>query len=273
MAIRYNDKLQKIFSGWIVDDRVTNWLWLVLQDNGAEFDVEDFGTLGMRDRMADYLNSRRRLICEIEDTQSRAFVPERDLQWIEKFGRQPAWLLKKYLQGQRNSVLRYFVGLTEKQKLVLLLDYLDKAIFEKKRILDRLQMAWVQQQVDDRHFDWYDSGGKENEKCKIAWKWYQINHQWAARHALEFVGKKDVLTFLDSTNFDLDAKLYHLGQIKRKFKAEQTKANRQGKTQTNLSLSEHAREQLDELAKREGKTKTELIELLIHNAYEHCVSN
>ena len=274
MAIRDNDSLQRIFSGWIVDDRVTNWLWLVLQDNGAGFDAEDFCAPGMRAKMAQYLDGRMRLIREIENSQSRSFVPERDLQWIEKSGRQPAWLLKEYSENRRNCTIPLFPPcLTARQELIALLDYLDATISRKQFTLKNLKAKWVQQQVDDEHFDWYVSGGKESEKCKIAWQWYQRTHQRKARHALAFASQKDVLTFLDSTDFDLDAKLYHLEQIKRKFKAEQTKANRQGKTQTNLSLSEQAREQLDELAKKGGQTKTELIELLIQNAYEHGVTN
>ncbi|CAM5553622.1 ribbon-helix-helix domain-containing protein [Eoetvoesiella caeni] len=274
MAIRNNDRLQRLFPDWTLDDRAINWLWLILQDDGAGFHVDDFGTPGMRDKIAHYIDGYKRLSNKIEDTQSRSFTPEHDLNWIEKSGRQPAWLLKEYLKNRRNHPAPLCPPcLTARQELMALLDYSDATISRKQSTLKNLQAMWVQHQVDDKHFDWYASGGKENEKCKIAWLWYQDNHQRKATHAQEFAKQKDVLTFLDRTDFDLDAKLYHLGQIKKKFKAQQTKANRQGKTQTNLSLSEKAREQLDELAKKGAQTRTELIELLIQNAYEHGMPN
>ncbi|NLY65359.1 MAG: ribbon-helix-helix protein, CopG family, partial [Alcaligenaceae bacterium] len=59
----------------------------------------------------------------------------------------------------------------------------------------------------------------------------------------------------------------------KKYKARQTQANRQGKKQTNLSLSDAARTQLDQLAKRERLSKTEVIELLIQGAHERGLLN
>lgn len=269
MAVRNNDQLQLFFPDWDLDDRVINWLWLVLRDEGAELHVDDFGTPSMWDSMAYFISHNRGLINEMEDAKSRFFIPEHDLKWIEKTGRQPTWLLRRYLQNSDNRAPRCPVYLNPRQKLVALLDYSNSTIFDKQSTLDLLRADWVQHQVDDRCFNWYGSGDKEKQKCQIAWCWYQDNRRRAATYVEKFIKLEDVLVFLDGTHFSLDEKRYHLEQIKKKFKAHQTQANREGKKQTNISLSDNARLQLDRLAKKEKRTKTEVIELLIQNAHEH----
>lgn len=280
MAIITNDRLQEIFPNWILDDRAINWLWLILKDRESEdqnnndedyFCNDDHDEQAMRYKMARYIDGDEYLINKIENWRSRSFVPEHNLSWIDKSGRQPAWLLKEYLNknhDSRNRSPRLPPRLTPRQQLIALLDFSDERMFRKQSTLKRLQAAWVQHQVDDKHFNWYASGSGEKQKCRIAWQWYQDNHKRAARYAEEFSRETDVLEFLDSTRFSLDEKRFHLEEIKKKFKAQQVAANRRGKQQTNLALSNDVRKKLDELSEREGMNKKELVEFLIEKAYE-----
>lgn len=272
MAIYADNPLQRLFPDWALDGRATVWLWLILQDMELELNIDDFGAPRMRHKMANHIRDKR-LITEIVTRQNYALVPEHDISWIEKAGRQPTWLLREFLKDDRHRHPRCPVHLTPREELIALIDYLPESKSRKQRTLQRLQRAWIQHQVEDKHFNWYTVGGKENEKCKTAWQWYQYNHQRKASHALEFAKKKDVLTFLDGTDFDLDAKLYHLEQIKKKFKAQKTAENRKGKRQTNLSLSSEVRQKLDELAEKQGMKNTELVEWLIKGAYERGMLN
>lgn len=84
-----------------------------------------------------------------------------------------------------------------------------------------------------------------------------------------FKRSEQVFSFLTESKFSEEEKLHHLEQIKKKFKAQQTKANRQGKKQTNTTLSDTARQQLDKLAESAHLTRTKVIELLIQNAYQN----
>lgn len=84
---------------------------------------------------------------------------------------------------------------------------------------------------------------------------------------------EDIFEFLDSSHFSSEEKIYHLEQVKKKFKAQQSQANRQGKRQTNLSLSDKTRAQLDQLAERKRMSKTEIIELLVQNAHDRGMPN
>lgn len=304
MALHTDDRLQSFFPGWVLDDRSLVWLWLQLNKHGAGFHEDDFNTLDIREEMANYLTDNEDLIRKIERAQKSAFIPEHDLRWIDKSGRQPTWLLKQHLDTipqppqlpshlttrERLITLLDFcdgivprkqdtIGLspqpqpdlTTRESLMAIVGLSDTTISTKQDALKDWQAAWVQHQVDDRYFNWYSIGSEEKQKCRIAWQWYQDNHRLEASYAEAFSKPTDVLEFLDDTSFSLDEKRFHLEEIKKKFKAQQIAAKRKDKKQTNLSLSDDARKKLDFLAKRRRMTKTELIELLIENAHERDV--
>lgn len=148
------------------------------------------------------------------------------------------------------------------------IDWSPSSLSDKRSILDQLQARWVQNQYEDKYFTWYASADKEKERCESAWYWYKDNHSNCTSNIEKFVRSDDVLTFLDHCPFTLDEKRFHLEQIKKKFKAQQTGANRKGKRQTNLTLSDDTSKVLDHLAEKYRMTKTELVECLIQNAHE-----
>lgn len=270
MALNYHkDRLQALFPHWYLGHREIIWLWLYLQARGATSNLGNFGAGAMRDGMADLI-SQWGLAAEIDNQQSYMLLPEQVFNWIERNGRQPAWLLRE-VQRTFQGLPVYPVDLTPRERLIASLDSWNIEKSGKLSAVDRLKGAWVHQQVLDRKLSWYASAGNEKQKCQIAWHWYQDHHSYWAIHATEFARMEDIFEFLDSTTFRQDEKLHHLEQIKKKFKARQTEANRQGKKQTNISLSEDARRQLDDLARQQRRTKTEIIELLIRNAHEHDI--
>lgn len=162
---------------------------------------------------------------------------------------------------------------SSKEKLLLLLDLWDRDQFTKQEYLAQLKVEWVKQQLNDKKLSWYSSAGKEKQKCKIAWEWYQKQHAntGTVAYTPEFSKVDDVFSFLDQNRFSDEEKLYHLEQIKKRFKTEEIKASRQNKKQTNLSLSDESRSQLNELAKRSRMTKTQLIEHLILSAVKYGI--
>lgn len=204
---------------------------------------------------------------EIAEERNEKLLAEAVFNWIDKKGRQPKWLLFKFRQ-MRPAAPTCPIDLTARDELIVLFDFLEEEKSTKMQILDNLHADWVKQQRQDKELSWYASAGKEKQKCEIAWDWYHEHHKSVAVRAIKFSRFEDILEFLDGTTFSQEEKLHHLEQIKRRFKAKQTQANRQGKRQTNLSLSDAARTQLDQLANRERMSKTEIIELLIQRAYE-----
>ncbi|NYT83221.1 hypothetical protein H0A70_17205 [Alcaligenaceae bacterium] len=266
MAVIIKDQLQGWFPHWPLGRRETIWIWLYLQSQGAGFHHDSFGTRNTRAKMAHYIKENS-LVAKIDSERNRTLLSEHAFDWIERKGRQPAWLLQKAQQTYGGNQL-FPDDLTPRERLVAWFDCWPTEKAYKLEVLEWLNECWVERQLQDKELSWYGSAGKERQKCEIAWDWYHEHHKSVAVRAIKFSRFEDILEFLDGTTFSQEEKLHHLEQIKRRFKAKQTQANRQGKRQTNLSLSDAARTQLDQLAKRERMSKTEIIEFLIQNAHE-----
>lgn len=168
-----------------------------------------------------------------------------------------------------------FKNLSPKEQLITLFDSSQDDIADKQFTLSRLHERWNKLLIDEQPFKWFlKERSHEKKKYECAWLWYSDSKN-IDRYSLpappQFASLDELLSFLDLPYLKTDEKLYHLEQIKKKYKAMQVQANRKGKTQTNISLSDRARQQLDSLSKKEGMSKTELIELLLQNATENGV--
>jgi len=301
------DHLQDIFPGWPLNKRSLTWLKLMLEDEGAEGLGEAPDSPLTRRKMANFITqqSSSRIAQYIEAQRDHEILPDQFFDWIDKTGRQPTWLLRELIkkirrqelldpdrdydfsgQGERekdydfsdkrierdsNISSRLPIGFSPKEQLIARIDYLPKDARDKSELLNSLQRLWIRQAKTDRNFAWYSNGGKTKERLKVAWEWYQDNHADIAKQTMPFSKPDDILEFLDGVSFSLEEKLYQLGQVKKKFKALEVAANRKGKQQTNLSLSDDVRQKLDTLSKRERISRTELVELLIEKAYEDGV--
>ena len=266
MAAIFKSKLQDIFPHWKITRREIIWLWLILRSTKPHPYLGNFGAFNMWEKMADYI-VRESLVAEIEKLKSYMLLPEQVFDWFGENERQLAWLQRKAEPMTYDSISTHPLDFTPREHVIALFDCWNIEAERKIKSLNTLKKDWVEVQLQDKQLSWYASAGKETIKCKTAWVWYQKNHRSDTIRTTEFTKLEDVLKFLDGTNFSLDEKLYHLGQIKKRFKALETKANRKGKTQTNVSLSDSTRLQLDELARKERRTKTEIIELLIEIAH------
>lgn len=267
-----NDDLQRLFPNWNLGPsqrRRLIWLWLVLGASGFTRTLGPFDGHNVRNKIAAHIKENN-LRSTIDLWRNDSLLDDHSFAWIEDNGRQPTWFFNHFLSIE-NPGDDYPPDLTQKEKLIALIDRQSRPKANKEGLLKQAQAAWVQRQKEDRHLAWYASASAEKIKCEIAWRWYQDHHPRAAQFATPFSKLADILTFHDGTDFSFEEKLHHLGQIKKKFKAQQTAANRKGKQQTNLSLSDDARRKLDALSKKERMTRTELIELLIENAHERGV--
>lgn len=266
MALHFNDKLEKLFPNWYINPRAEFFLWLFLKKNNPYGVAFDFKTHAIRDKLAEHIK-RHELVNNIF-LYPINFLPEDNFNWIKKNGYQPNWLLRK-VKDRIWISLPTLDYLTPKEKIIGLFDLWDVDMNTKQLSLNELKEKWVQKERIINDFSWYTSTEKEKQKCQVAWEWY-IKYQGPFfKNPLQFSKLEDILNFLDDTNFTHTEKLYHLEQIKKKFKALQTKENRQGKKQTNILLSEESRQQLEELTKQGRITKTEVIEILIKMAYEN----
>lgn len=276
---REHDRLGRIFPNWELDQRDIAWLWMQCDFLSTHAMMRPPSSLEIRDTIATYLDRNPAKIEVMRRKRNTAiFLPENSFDWINRDGRQPAWLLKHYDRIRPSPPSTLGLSpiqlrsppdyLSLKEKLIAYFDYVHSEKSQKKDFLAQLKEAWIQQLQRDSELAWYSSAGKEKGKLQIAWQWYQDHHSNVVRRTTPFQKLDDLLLFLDNTPFSFDEKLYHLEQIKKKFKAKEVAANRKGKQQTNLSLADDAREKLDSLAKKMRMTRTELVELLIETAYK-----
>ena len=223
----------------------------------------------LRDALADDI-CRLNGQVEVLTKQLSNLIPEQSFNWLSKNERLLAWAKHK-LESSHMPIPRLPSDLDLKDRVIALFDYVDAPLSDKLESMIFLKKKWTAQQLCDKQFAWYASASKEKEKCQIAWEWYQTHHKAQAMPTMLFEKRDDLLQFLDGTPFSLDEKLYHLEQIKKRFKALEVAASRKGKRQTNLSLSSDVRQKLDTLSKRERMTRTELVELLIEKAYKDSI--
>lgn len=210
--------------------------------------------------------------------------------WIAATGRQAMWLLRELEksnmllpdfteQRSKSRILRQtnVAGLNDKETLIARLDYSSKRLENKLRTLNHLREDWDVKQINEKPFSWYTIDRRqEKQKCECAWLWYSTKkdpQRTSIRSPPKLSTLEDVLTYIDSVGYSTEEALYHLEQIKKKFKAQQVAANRKNKTQTNLAISNETRKMLDTLARQHRMTKADIVELLIQNAHERGMLN
>lgn len=260
-----SDELQKIFPTWPIDRRAVIWIWNWIRQYRPLPITGSIDSVQVRNSIAAYLNRTGR-VNELGAARDRTLLPQEDFSWVEPTGRQASWLIIKLEEIQTLPEITIPSDITRKELLIAYFDCIEAALPTKKDYLIFLKRAWVERQVDELGFSWYLSSGQEKLKCRTAWEWYQAKHPDAAEISPIFRNLEDIIAFLDRTAFKPDEKRYHLEQIKKKYKALETKAGRQNKRQTNLSLSDESRSQLNALARESGMTKTQLVEHLILSA-------
>lgn len=189
------DPLQKVFDSWVLNRRRIVWLWTQLQGFPDGALVGDLDTPDIYNKMADFVT--RKDLKGYFNKKYQAFFQDSAVDWIERTGRQPMWLLDRASRHIGIKVT-FPARSSSKEKLLLLLDLWDRDQFTKQEYLAQLKVEWVKQQLNDKKLSWYSSAGKEKQKCKIAWEWYQKQHAntGTVAYTPEFSKVDDVFSFL-----------------------------------------------------------------------------
>jgi hypothetical protein len=266
MEILDRDLLEHALGKGKPTDREITWLFLYLNHEGLNFPAEEFGTADMCGAMDRFIR-KKRLDDQIVEEANTTLLPEENFAWIEKKGRQPRWLLHKIRQDEfvRIRASRCPAHLSEREQLIALLDYSSEPLREKKRYLEDLQKEWGHHRANDKKFDWFTKG-ESKQKLDVAWDYFHEKHPRILAQVPAFKSVQDLLYALDCADFGIDTALLDVERIKRRLKAKQVAARRDGKPQLNLTLEAEDREALKKLAKQEGETMTEVVRWLIQAA-------
>ncbi|CAJ3469081.1 Uncharacterised protein [Burkholderia pseudomallei] len=264
-------ELRRELPDWTLDDRTVTWLWMVLRDIDREqrlgltgLDADKFGMHAMYQDMAAIVR-RRGLVSTLHDQKTTQLLSADDLQWIEKRGRQINWLIREIERKYETPRSECPPGLNQRDTAVALIDSWEIPIAEKRRRLTRLRASWNRHLELDRHYTWFKNG-KEKQKCEAAWDWYQKEHGRALHASTRFSKLDDILFFLDTQEFSLEERQFHIEKIKQELKRQQARANLKDKKQSNFALSEEVRNQLEGLVAEYGMTRRQIIEHLIRSA-------
>lgn len=262
--------LRELFPDWTWNDRTVAWLWLMVKKmHPRRFQLRDYGANDMGEQIAKVICDKG-LIEHLAEAKRLIVLPDHELTWIEKKGRQINWLLFQIGKDREIPIPECPRHLTPRDRLIVLLDFWPDDIHHKVSKLHRLQHDWSNHVADDRRYAWFQSE-KEKQRCQLAWNWYLENHPAEIKGVARFDNLDSLLTFLDTTPFYPDEKRFHVDEIKRVAKLQQSKANLIGKKQTNLGLKDEIRIQLEVLAQREKCSLVQIAERLIEHAYHHGV--
>ncbi|MGD7189987.1 hypothetical protein ACQCRI_16375 [Ralstonia pseudosolanacearum] len=263
--------LQRELPGWTLSDRTVNWLWMSLRarDRALDLrldglDMDEFGSRAMFEDMANAIR-KHRLEGALHDEKAMHILPGDDLQWIEKRGRQVNWLLHQIDTRYETPRSKCPSILSQRDTVVALIDAWEAPVAEKQRRLVRLRADWNRHLETDRYYSWFKTG-KEKQKCEAAWDWYQKEHGRSLHASAKFSKLDDILFFLDTQEFSVEERRFHIEKIKQELKRQQARANLKDKKQSNFALSEEVRDQLEGLVAQYGMTRRQIIERLIRKA-------
>ncbi|CAE6886672.1 hypothetical protein R75471_02123 [Paraburkholderia domus] len=263
--------LQRELPGWTLSDRTVTWLWMSLRERdqalglGLEgLDMDEFNSRAMFEDMANAIREHR-LDGALNDEKAMHILPGDDLLWIEKRGRQVNWLLHEIDRRYETPRSKCPPILNQRDTVVALIDAWEAPVEDKQKRLMRLRADWNRQLETDRYYSWFKTG-KEKQKCEAAWDWYQKEHGRSLYASTKFSKLDDILFFLDTQEFSLEERQFHIEKIKQELKRQQARANLKDKKQSNFALSEEVRDQLEGLVARYGLTRRQIIERLIRKA-------
>lgn len=243
-------------------------MWLALREEGAEFSLEWIDEKDVQAGMVDYAMDKF-LLNKLIDRRKSTILDERELAWIGNDPRLINWLSHQINDISRPYHLDLPASISPRDSFFLRIDSWDNSVDNKIRYIDRLKSGWAQLQAEDKYFSWLKRDKKEKLRCGAAWDWYQEEHSRTFYGIPRFQNLGELFLFLDTSEFRLDEKRYHLEQIKRELKRRESLDRLKNKAQTNFALSKDVRRQLDNLVDEQQQTMVAVIERLIRHASEH----
>ncbi|WP_321870418.1 ribbon-helix-helix protein, CopG family [Burkholderia ubonensis] len=192
-------------------------------------------------------------------------LPEDELPRITTDPEQIKWL-RKALQDRpgRKGYLGKLtpLRLEPKDELILELDLWEADRQTKRTFVERLKDAWGASTQQHRLLRWFDD--EEYEKCDLLWAWLYKNRPSLLEGRTTFKHRAQVQSFFNDTGLRPDEINYIVNTIKTRWSQRKYRETNKDKKQFNFVLSKNADRVLDKLAKARGLSRSQVLELLIH---------
>lgn len=260
MSVHYTDLLARILEDKTASHRRDLWLWFWLTGHGANLGSYAESRMGMRDKMAHYLNQNAWLTPRARDDKNKQLLPERQLDWLNEGSRQIEWIYQKftlYAGYNWNNTPQDVFG---KDRLILIVDLWQVDTTQKKLTLDSLKIQWNAHKSGDKTYKWFKD---DDKKSALAWDWLNKNTSFTVLHSKPFETYEDLLIFFDSANLTTEQKTLYIDRIKKRWSQQKYRESLIGKAQYNFVLSDKAVANLDKLASFHEISRAKILEILL----------
>lgn len=260
MAVNCTDLLARILEDKTVSHRRDLWLWFWLAGHGANLGSYAESTMGMRDKMAHYLNQNAWLTPRARDDKNKQLLPERQLDWLNEGSRQIEWVYQKFTQYAGYNWNNTPQDVFGKDRLILIVDLWQVDTTQKKLMLDSLKIQWNSHKSGDKTYKWFKD---DDEKSALAWDWLNKNASFTVLQSKPFETYEDLLIFFDSANLTTEQKTLYIDRIKKRWSQQKYRESLIGKAQYNFILSDKAVANLDKLATFHEISRAKILEILL----------
>lgn len=250
--------LATLFPEWKLDRRDLIWLWWQMRE-AINLSTEDCFSLSAQSLIAQHLSPAEAEA--LREEKQRAMLPASKLPQVQRSPRAIRWMLNEYRKMPAYPWDWLPTFLSDWERLVALVDIEHVSLETKLSRLQHWERSWTETILEDRHFRWLQ-GPDERGRCQAAWEWYH-NSGHPKPIGQPFKNYDEVAIYWDTQDWRLDEKRHHLEQIQKYRRNLLTKKNQVGKKQTNLLLSEEAKEALQRLAEDSNMTLTKVVEWLL----------
>ena len=233
MAVHYTDLLARILEDKTASHRRDLWLWFWLTGHGANLGSYAESRMGMRDKMAHYLNQNAWLTPRARDDKNKQLLPERQLDWLNEGSRQIEWIYQKFTQYAGFNWNNTPQDIFGKDRLILIIDLWQVDTTQKKLTLDSLKIQWNAHKSGDKTYKWFKD---DDKKSALAWDWMNKNTSFTVLYSKPFETYEDLLIFFDSTNLTTEQKTLYIDRIKKRWIQQKYREILIGKSQYNFVL-------------------------------------
>ncbi|MDZ4194266.1 MAG: hypothetical protein U1D65_19955 [Pseudomonas sp.] len=265
MAIRIDDHLSSLMENNTLNLRHDIWLWLWLNLKGANLQLEPSRTKGMRDTIANYIQTNNIPVEHIKNERNRTLIPDKEMDWLDGGIRQIEWLKSKGLTLAPTNTLPIPNGLTGKKLLAASIDIWQSDLSHKILVMQDLARSWLEHKKGDAKYKWFED---DKGKVTTAWDWLIKNTTTIPYSQNPFETYDDILIYFDKSKLTSDQTTLYIDRIKKKWSREKYRNNLKDKNQYNFILSDKAIKRLDRIANEHDISRARVIEILIEQEAE-----
>lgn len=196
---------------------------------------------------------------------SEQLLPDVELRWINVEHEQLKWLNEAFLKrpGRRDQMGQITpLRLEPKDEFILKLDLWKVNRQVKRSFLEKVKEAWSANNQQLRMLRWFDDA--EYEKCDLLWAWLYKNKPDLLGDRAPFKLRTQIKEFFKEKDLRPDEINHIINTIKLRWSQRKYREKNNDKKQFNFFISTKADKVLDKLSKIRGLSRSQILELLIH---------